>query len=211
MDSLAHRWHDRWQRTGLPSLTQRLRQKAAARRAALAARLGALGGEGGAPLGLAPGGGEPSFEAIAAATEESAGVISSWEHAGAAPPPWALEAGPSDGEAAARWDAAAAPAGPADAAASEPALLARLKLHLLRGGGPQAAPAAPGTSLAAGAPVLPSAGRLDFVAASPLDAAGAAAGGSARLAGLLAATAGYSAERVRHMQRLLAAPPSVAV
>ena len=207
MDSLAHRWHDRWQRTGLPSLTQRLRQKAAARRAALAARLGAVGGEGGGLLGLAAGGSEPSFEAIAAATEESAGIISSWEHAGAAPLPWALEPAASGEDAAAHWDAAAAPAGPVDAAAGEPALLARLKLHLLRGSSPQAAA---GASPAADAPVLASVGRLGFVAASPLDAAGAAAGGSAKLAGLLAATAGYSAERVRHMQRLLAAPPSAA-
>lgn len=208
MDSLAHRWHDRWQRTGLPSLTQRLRHKAAARRAALTARLAALGGEGGGPLGLAAGGSsDTSFEAFAAATEETAGVISSWEHASAAPAPWALDAGAAE-DAAVPWEAAAAaPAGPMDAAAAveEPALLACLKLRVLRGSGPHAAVGG-GTSLAAEAPsTLATTGRLDFVAASPLDAARTAAGSSGTLASLLSATAGYSAERVRYMQHLLAA------
>lgn len=199
MDSLAHRWHDRWQRTGLPSLTQRLRHKAAARRAALAARLSALGGESGGLLGLAAGGDGASFEAIAAATEETAGVISSWEHPGAAPAPWALDGGAAE--------EAAAPAGPADAAAAgEPALLARLKLRLLRGSGPQAAAMPATASLAAGAPsALASTGQPEFEAASPLDAARAAAGSSGTLASLLSTTAGYSAERVRYMQHLLAA------
>lgn len=209
MDSLAHRWHDRWQRTGLPSLTQRLRHKAAARRAALTAHLAALGGEGGGPLGLAAGGStDASFEAIAAATEETAGVISSWEHASAAPAPWALDAGAAE-DAAAPWEAAgAAPAGPMDAAAAveEPALLARLKLRLLRGSGPHAAAVGGSTTLAAEAPpTQATTGRLDFVAASPLDAARMAAGSSGTLASLLSATAGYSAERVRYMQHLLAA------
>lgn len=204
MDSLAHRWHDRWQRTGLPSLTQRLRHKAAARRAALAARLSALGGEGGGPLGLASSSSDASFEAIAAATEETAGVISSWEHASAAPAPWALEAGAAE-QAAEPWQAAAAHAGPADAAAAEqPALLARLKLRLLRGSGPHAAAAASATLAAEAPSATAGAGRPDFVAASPLDAAKAAAGGSGALASLLSATAGYSAERVRYMQHLLA-------
>ncbi len=205
MDSLAHRWHDRWQRTGLPSLTQRLRHKAAARRASLAARLSALGGEGGGPLGLASSSSDASFEAIAAATEETAGVISSWEHASAAPAPWALEAGAAE-QAAEPWQAAAAHAGRADAAAAEePALLARLKLRLLRGSGPHAAVASASVGLSAEAPsATAGSGRPDFVAASPLDAAKAAAGGSGTLASLLSATAGYSAERVRYMQHLLA-------
>ena len=73
MDSLAHRWHDRWQRlTHLPSLTQRLR--AAARRGATTVM--SAGGSG--SLGWS-GGEAGSFEAIAAATEQGVGVLSPWE------------------------------------------------------------------------------------------------------------------------------------
>lgn len=201
MDSLAHRWHDRWQRLSLPSLTQRLRSKVTARRAALGA---AGASDGGLLAGMFSGG--ASFEDVAAATEEAAGVISGWEHAGAAPAPWSLDATALQAE-------AAALAGPAEAAAAGTAPLARLNLRLLRGGAVQAAAAARAAAdtgntstaaLAAGG-----GGRAaDLVAASPLDPTVVAGSSSSdSLSGLLAAAASYSAVRVRHMQHLMAAPP----
>ena len=205
MDSLAHRWHDSWQRLSLqlPSLTQRMRQAAAARRAELAG-------------GLA--GSQASFEDIAAATEEGAGIISAWEHDGAAPAPWALAA------AAAADEAAAAAAGGGGSVATVPSparLLLLQKLRMLRGGVQQAAASlrSSGSSEASSSCDIggetASSGLLpDF--ASPLDlvarAVGAAGEGAAssRLQGLLAAAADYSAARAQHMARLLSAPPSSA-
>jgi hypothetical protein len=199
MDSLVHRWHDSWQRLSLqlPSLTQRMRQAAAARRTELAG-------------GLA--GSQASFEDIAAATEEGAGIISAWEHDGAAPAPWALAAAAAADEAA----AAAGGGGGSVATALSPArLLLRQKLRMLRGGVQQAAASLRSSSSDASSGETASSGLLaDF--ASPLDLVARAVGaagegaGSSRLQGLLAAAADHSAARAQHMARLLSAPPSCA-
>lgn len=188
MDSLAHRWHDRWQRLSLPSLTQRLRAGVAARRAALLAGP-ASSSEPGLLAALLAGQGGASFDAIAAATEEGAGMISAWEHAGAV--------AAADDTA---WDAAAAGMAAQAPAEAAGALLSRLKLRLLRGG----------DAIAQAAPASASTSGLGMAAASPLDAVSALAAGSgaggASLAALLQAAAAYPAERVQHMRRLLGAP-----
>lgn len=219
MDSLAHRWQDRWQRLSLPSLTQRMRGAVAARREALRARLAAAAAAaaGDSLFATDGSGGEASFEGIAAATEEGLGVISGWEHAVAAPLPWMA---PSEAEEAA-WEAAAvAPASRSGMSAlpeaaqqgagpgSEAGLLAGQWLHLLRGGA--RSEAALGSSGSAGS--IPGAvaaleASQDFLAASPLDAARAVAPAepdSSGLPALLAATASYSAARMQHMRGLLA-------
>lgn len=182
MDSLAHRWHDRWQRLSLPSLTQRVRAGVAARRAALASGLGGGGGEPGLLDTLLAGRAGASFEAIAAATEEGAGVISAWEHGAAA--------------------AAADDAPPPAEAAAAP--LARLKLRLLRGGEALAAavPAAASTS----GPGIVAASPLDSVSALAVGSASS----SGTLSAVLQAAAAYSAERAQHMRRLLGTPSDAA-
>lgn len=197
MDSLAHCWHDRWQRVSLPSLTQRMREAVATRRDALRARLAAVG-EGGAAAAalqeLQPPAEEPDSPA--------------WELAGGVSLPWGS---PSATEGAA-WEAAAAgPAGATDAALG---LLARQNLlRLLRGGsalpaGLRASTGAGGSAagLLPGGSLLGGGSKADIVAASPLDAVSLAAGSPD--AGLLAATADYAALRAQHMRSLLAARPA---
>lgn len=218
MDSLAHRWHDRWQRLSLPSLTQRMRGAVAARREAMRARLAvAAAAAGGDSLFATDGsGGEASFEGIAAATEEGLGVISGWEHAGAAPLPWMAPSGAEE----AAWEAAAAQpsaiagmgsASP-EAASQEagpgatPGVLARNALRLLRGGPRCDGPASGADNASVPAAIGGPRASQDFAAASPLDATRCAAPGepdSGGLPALLAATASYSTARVRHMRSLL--------
>lgn len=200
MDSLAHRWHDGWQRLSLPSITQQVRQEAASRRAML--RSGGVFGA------------DATFEEIAAATEEAAGLMSGWEHAGGAPAPWsaALSAAAVGhaGGAAAAWNAAAPASG------TQPLLLLRQKLRLLRGGALSGASAplsadAGSSGSSVDATTTPSSSNGSraalAAAASPLDlvAARASADGASggRLAALLAVAAGYSAARMAHMRELL--------
>lgn len=194
MDSLAHSWQDRWQHRSLPSFTQRARAEAAARRAALH-KDGVFGAS-------------STFDDIAAATEEAAGMVSSWEHDGSAPAPWAV--------ALSQGDHACATDGAADGGVDpRPGMLLREKLRLLRGSLLQAAKPAPGLavadSLRSNQADCGTCSRLD-AAASRLTASGAGSSAGATLQGLLAYAADYTSMRVQHMRELLlpdSAPPAV--
>lgn len=185
MDSLAHSWRDRWQYTSLPSFTQRARAEAAARRAALR-KDGVFGAS-------------STFEDIAAATEEAAGMVSSWEHDGSAPAPWAAALA-HGGNAV---DGAGAPDPGSD---PQLGMMLRQKLRLLRGSLLQATVASPG--LAVGSSRHSS--QADSGSWSPLDAVAsrmklsdASSAAGATLQGLLASAADYTSMRVQHMRELL--------